>query len=268
MKDSQIKIKNLTVSFERKKITAVQDLNLNVQEGEFLTLVGTTGCGKSTILNTIAGFVKPNKGNVLINDNQIFRPIPNIGVVFQQHALFPWMTVLSNVTFGPLSIGKTKSDALKIAEKLIEQVGLKGFEQAYPNELSGGMQQRVGLARTLANNPDILLMDEPFGSLDAQTRSIMQELLLAIWRGTKKTVIFVTHDVEEAVFLADRVIVLTARPARIKKEVIVNLPRPRKFDMVTSTNFMKTKKEVLTAIREETLLALNHSNDHISHKRS
>jgi NitT/TauT family transport system ATP-binding protein len=253
IKGPRIDIRNLTVVYDRKEITAVKDLSLSVNPGEFFCFVGTTGCGKSTILNTIAGFVKPTSGKVLVNKKIVDEPGPKRGMVFQQHALFPWLTVYGNIQFGPLSTGKNKREAKQAAEKYIELVGLQGFENSYPNELSGGMQQRVGLARALANDPHLLLMDEPFGSLDAQTRITMQELLLDIWAGTGKTVIFVTHDVEEAVFLADRIIVLTARPAQVKKEVIVSLARPRKYDIMTTAKYTNIKKEVFTAIREETL---------------
>lgn len=257
---SHVIIENLTVVYNvRKKIEAVKDLYLEVKPGEFLSVLGVTGCGKSTLLNVIAGFIKPTLGKILINGIEITAPDPSRGMVFQQHALFPWLTVLGNVTFGPRSLGITKKESEKIAKKYIELVGLSGFSSLFPDELSGGMQQRVGLARALANEPQLMLMDEPFGSLDAQTRSTMQELLLKIWHGTSKTVIFVTHDVDEAIFLADRIVVLTARPGRIKSIVPVQLPRQREYDMVTSEAYLKIKREVLSMIREETLESLDPS---------
>jgi ABC-type nitrate/sulfonate/bicarbonate transport system ATPase subunit len=178
-------------------------------------------------------------------------------MVFQQHALFPWATVLGNIEFGPRCRGFGKKKSRAVAEELIDLVGLHNFSSAYPGELSGGMQQRVGLARALANDPALLLMDEPFGSLDAQTRTTMQELLLRIWSGTGKTVMFVTHDVDEAIFLADRIVVLTARPGQVKAEVSVSLPRPREYEVVTSRPYTEIKRKLLDVIREETEKAMS-----------
>jgi NitT/TauT family transport system ATP-binding protein len=258
-KGCQIVIDNLTVVYnERKKIEAVRNLNLEVKPGEFLCILGVSGCGKSTILNVVAGFVKPTLGEVLVDGERVKSPNPSRGMVFQQHALFPWLSVLGNVQFGPRSLGIKKKESKKIARKYIELVGLSDFSSLFPDELSGGMQQRVGLARALANDPQLLLMDEPFGSLDAQTRSAMQELLLKIWHGTGKTVIFVTHDVDEAIFLADNIVVLTARPGEIKAIVPVLLPRQRKYDMVTSEAYLEIKREVLSMIRDETLKVINY----------
>jgi NitT/TauT family transport system ATP-binding protein len=257
-----IAAQDLTVVFphDNQNITAIEGLSFQIRAGEFACFLGTTGCGKSTILNVIAGFVRPTTGTVLLDEAPITQPGPERGIVFQQFALFPWRTVEGNIEFGPRMRGLPKRERKVLLDEYISLVGLSGFEKSYPSELSGGMQQRVGIARVLANDPSVLLMDEPFGSLDAQTRLMMQESLLDIWQRTKKTIVFVTHDVDEAIFLADRIYVLTARPARIKKEITVNLPRPRSFDIVTSTEYTNLKKNVLGLIREETLKAITRSN--------
>ena len=254
----EITIEELTVVYTsgKKSITAVEKLDFAVAPSEFLCILGTTGCGKSTILNVIAGFVKPTSGRVIMGGLPISGPGPERGVVFQHHALFSWKTVRGNIEFG-LKMKNIDMRARKmIADEYIKSVGLAGFEKSYPRELSGGMQQRVGLARALANTPGVVLMDEPFGSLDAQTRIMMQELLLGIWKHYARTIIFVTHDVDEAIFLADRIIVLTARPGRVKDEVKISLPRPRSYDIVTSEEYMNLKKKVTLLIREETIKSI------------
>ena len=253
---SHVELKDLTVVYEvREQVEAVKGLSMAIEPGEFVCVLGTTGCGKSTILNVLAGFVPPTRGDVFVDGSSVGAPSPDRGMVFQHFALFPWATVLANVRFGPRSLGKTKKEASEIAYNHLEMVGLREFASAYPDELSGGMQQRVGLARALANDPRLLLMDEPFGALDAQTRSQMQELLLGIWSGSGKTMMFVTHDVDEAIFLADRIVVLTARPAQVKSIIPVNLPRPRAYDVVTASKYVSIKREVLESIREETVRA-------------
>jgi NitT/TauT family transport system ATP-binding protein len=236
---------------------AVQDLNLRILPGEFVCLLGTTGCGKSTILNVMAGFVQPTRGSVSVGNRLVVSPGPERGVVFQQHSLFPWKTVRGNVEFGLRMRGVPREQRRAVTERYMRSVGLIGSERAYPSTLSGGMQQRVGLVRALANDPSFVLMDEPFGSLDAQTRLMMQELLLQIWDEAEKTVVFVTHDVDEAIFLADRIVVLTARPATVKEEVAVTLPRPRSYEIVTSAKYVDLKKSLLELIREETLKSMN-----------
>jgi len=250
---AQMEVQNLTVVFGAKddEVVAVQNLSFTVSSGEFLCLLGTSGCGKSTILNALGGFISPNKGEVLLDGSRIHSPGPDRGMVFQQHALFPWKTVRKNVEFGLKIKGIPADEKQRIAQQYIDLVGLTGFEKRYPAELSGGMEQRVGLARTLAIDPLVLLMDEPFGSLDAQTRMMMQELLLRIWDESDKTVIFVTHDVEEAVLLADRILVLTARPACVKEEIRVGIERPRSYEVVTSPAFTRIKQRALELIREE-----------------
>jgi NitT/TauT family transport system ATP-binding protein len=199
-----------------RPVLALEDVSLSVAEREFLALLGPSGCGKSTLLYLLGGFLPTEKGNILIEGKPVGAPGPDRGIVFQHFALFPWKTVRSNILYGLERMGLERNEREKRAQSFIDLVGLTGFEDSYPSQLSGGMKQRTAIARTLAFDPKILLMDEPFGALDAQTRSLMQEELLSIWQRTPKTVIFVTHDVQEAVYLADRVAVMSARPGRIK----------------------------------------------------
>lgn len=234
-------------------IRAMNDVSLRVAESEFVCLVGPSGCGKSTLLNLVAGFERPTEGVVRFRGEEIAGPGTERGVVFQEHALFPWLTVLGNITFGPRARRLPSEVYLPRARELLAAVGLEGFAHSYPRELSGGMRQRVSIARALMNEPEVLLMDEPFASLDAQTRGLMQELLLRIWQAARRTVIFVTHDVEEATLLADRVIVMTARPGRIKTEITVAVPRPRTSDVVTTQTFVATKRQVTDLVRAEVL---------------
>jgi NitT/TauT family transport system ATP-binding protein len=234
-----------------RRVLALQDISLRVADHEFAAILGPSGCGKSTLLNMVAGFDRPTRGSVRVADEEIVAPSPRRGVVFQEPALFPWFTVMENVLFGPKTQGQSAAEYRARATKIIEQVGLRGFENSYPAELSGGMRQRVGIARVLIMQPQVLLMDEPFGSLDAQTRMIMQELLLQVWEQHHQTVLFITHDIEEALLLADRVCVMTARPGRIKKNIEVNIPRPRAIDITTSPDFNTLRREVLALIRED-----------------
>jgi NitT/TauT family transport system ATP-binding protein len=206
---------------------AIKQLDLTVKQGEFLAIVGPSGCGKSTFLDMIAGLAKPSSGEIFIDNRKITGPALDRGIVLQGYALFPWRTVRKNVEFG-LEIKKIpEKDRKEISQRYIELVGLKNFEDRYPHELSGGMKQRVAIARALAYDPEVLLMDEPFAAVDAQTRETLQEELLRIWEKTKKTIVFVTHGIDEAVFLADRVAVMTANPGTIKDIIPINLPRPR-----------------------------------------
>ena len=216
-------------------------------------ILGPSGCGKSTLLNMVAGFDAPTRGRVLAGGAAVEAPDPRRAVVFQEAALFPWYTVHENATFGPKTCGVPVAAYAPRVARVLEQVGLTGFEHHYPAELSGGMKQRVAIARVLVMEPEMLLMDEPFGSLDAQTRSVMQELLLSVWERSQQTVLFITHDVEEALLLADSVSVMTARPGRIKKRLPVELPRPRSLDVTMSPRFNELKREVLALIREESL---------------
>jgi ABC-type nitrate/sulfonate/bicarbonate transport system ATPase subunit len=238
-----------------RRVVALQDIDLTVAEREFVAILGPSGCGKSTLLNMVAGFDQPTRGSVKVAGEEIAAPAPSRGVVFQEPALFPWLSVMDNVVFGPKTLGQPAASYRAHAAQIIEQIGLSGFEASYPAELSGGMRQRVGIARVLILEPKVLLMDEPFGSLDAQTRTLMQELLLALWERHQQTVLFVTHDIEEAVLLADRVCVMTARPGRIKKSIAVRMPRPRSIESTTSPEFNELRREVLELIREESLRA-------------
>jgi NitT/TauT family transport system ATP-binding protein len=234
-----------------RRVLALEDISLNVAEREFVAILGPSGCGKSTLLNMVAGFDSPTRGLVRVDGKEIAQPSPQRGVVFQEPALFPWFSVMENVVFGPKTQGQKAADYRPRAAQIIEQVGLRGFEASYPAELSGGMRQRVGIARVLIMQPKVLLMDEPFGSLDAQTRMLMQELLLRVWERHHQTVLFITHDIEEALLLADRVCVMTARPGRIKKNIDVRIPRPRAIEVTTSPEFNALRREVLALIREE-----------------
>ncbi len=230
------------------QVVAINELNLEIRENEFTVIVGPSGCGKSTFLYIVGGFEKPTEGQILLNGKAISGPGPDRSFVFQEFALFPWRTVLTNITFGLEIQGVSREKARKIAQSYITMVGLEGFENAYPHTLSGGMKQRVGLARALAYEPDVLLMDEPFGALDAQTRKLMQGELARIWEKTKKTVIFVTHSVIEAVYLADRIYVMTARPGEIKGIIDIDLPRPRDF---RSEDYLRKRDETLELLEEE-----------------
>ena len=238
-----------------RRVMALQDIDLDVAQREFVAILGPSGCGKSTLLNMVAGFDHPTRGSVKVEREEIVRPSPRRCVVFQEPALFPWLTVMDNVVFGPKNRGQPAAEYRPRAAQIIEQVGLRGFEASYPAELSGGMRQRVGIARVLIMEPRVLLMDEPFGSLDAQTRSLMQELLLALWQRHQQTVLFITHDIEEALLLADRVCVMTARPGRIKKSIPVRMPRPRSIELTLSPEFNALRREVLELIREESVRA-------------
>jgi NitT/TauT family transport system ATP-binding protein len=234
-----------------RRVMALQDIDLDVAQREFVAILGPSGCGKSTLLNMVAGFDHPTRGTVKVEGEEIVEPSPRRCVVFQEPALFPWLTVMDNVVFGPKNRRQPAAEYRPRAAQIIEQVGLRGFEASYPAELSGGMRQRVGIARVLMLESRVMLMDEPFGALDAQTRSLMQELLLAVWERHHQTVLFVTHDIEEALLLADRVCVMTARPGRIKKSIQVGLPRPRALEITASPEFNALRLEVLALIREE-----------------
>jgi NitT/TauT family transport system ATP-binding protein len=238
-----------------RRVLALQDIDLTVAQHEFVAILGPSGCGKSTLLNMVAGFDRPTRGSVKVEGEEIVDPSPRRCVVFQEPALFPWLTVMDNVVFGPKNRRQPAAEYRPRAAQIIEQVGLRGFEASYPAELSGGMRQRVGIARVLIMEPRVLLMDEPFGSLDAQTRSLMQELLLALWQRHQQTVLFITHDIEEALLLADRVCVMTARPGRIKKSIPVPMPRPRSIELTLSPEFNALRREVLALIREESVRA-------------
>jgi NitT/TauT family transport system ATP-binding protein len=254
----RIEITDLAVAFSRagRTVEALRRITLMTTPGEFVALLGPSGCGKSTLLNAVAGFVRPTTGRVTVDGLAVTGPGADRGVVFQQHSLFPWKTVLGNVEFGLRMRGVDRTERTSQALAYLNLVGLTGFERAYPRELSGGMQQRVGIARVLVNRPRVMLMDEPFGALDAQTRLTMQELLLGVWREVRTTILFVTHDIDEALFLADRVAVMTARPGEIRDLLEVKLARPRAAAIITTAEFMALKARVLAQVREESVKAL------------
>ena len=234
---------------------ALQATDLDVAENDFVTILGPSGCGKSTLLRIVAGLDHPTAGEVLLDGTRIAGPGADRGMVFQSYTLFPWLDVLDNVCFGLRERGLPRAHQREIAQGFIAKVGLAGFEHHYPKQLSGGMQQRTAIARALANNPRILLMDEPFGALDHQTRELMQELLLGIWEAERKTVLFVTHDIDEAVFMAGRVVVMSARPGRIKLDRPVELAHPRHYSIKTTPAFAALKAELTESVRVEVLAA-------------
>jgi NitT/TauT family transport system ATP-binding protein len=232
--------------------TALHDLDLSVQSGEFCAVVGPTGCGKSTTLTLVAGLERPSAGEVRVDGRIVDGISPDVGFVFQQDAVLPWKTVLGNVSAGPIWRGTKKADAVAQARDWLRRVGLAGFEDRHPHQLSGGMRKRVALAQSLINEPRVLLMDEPFGALDVQTRAIMSDELLQLWELTKPTVVFVTHDLEEAIALADRVVVMTAGPATVKASYTVNLPRPRTAQEIRFTPaFVSLYEEIWQSLRGE-----------------
>jgi NitT/TauT family transport system ATP-binding protein len=248
-----IALRGVNIHFGEGK-TAVQALSaidLTVEPGEFVSVLGPSGCGKSTIIGAIAGFTPISSGELRVDEQRVRSPGPDRGVVFQQHTLFPWKTVLKNVEFGLKMRGVTRAERANTARSILERIGLGDFVHHYPWQLSGGMQQRVSLARVLVNRPRVTLMDEPFCSLDAQTRLEMQGMLLELWHELHMTVIFVTHDVDEALFLSDRVIVLTRRPGRVKAEIVVRLPRPRTSELLTSPEFVQLKRRALQLLLAE-----------------
>jgi NitT/TauT family transport system ATP-binding protein len=233
----------------QREVRALEHVSLSVDEGEFVALLGPSGCGKSTLLNLLAGFEKISDGKLLFDGAAVTRPGPDRGVVFQEAALFPWLTVWQNVVFGPEVQDMARADYEPRARKLLELVGLSSFADALPVQLSGGMRQRVGIARVLVMNPRALLMDEPFGALDAQTRLSMQQLLLDVWQQLGTTVLFVTHDIDEAILLSDRICIMSARPGRIIKTIPIELARPRSIASLTSPEFSAYKAEIMADIR-------------------
>jgi NitT/TauT family transport system ATP-binding protein len=252
-----IQARNVVLTFRPKNrdpVTALQGLNLEVGHGEFLSVVGPSGCGKSTFLNVLLGLLKPDQGDLQLSGKKITGPGYERAMVFQEFGLLPWRTVQANIELGLELKGVAAATRRQRAAGLITLVGLDGFEHHYPHELSGGMKQRVGLARALATDPDVLLMDEPFAALDAQTRDIMQMELLEIWDKAKKTVIFVTHSIEEAAYLSDRVIVMTARPGQTKSIIKINLPRPRDYEMRLTPEFNQIKHKIWNTLKEELVL--------------
>ena len=249
-----IQAQDITLSFRpknREPVTALSDFSLQVGKGEFVSIVGPSGCGKSSFLNILLGLIKPDSGQIQLNNAPITGPGQERAMVFQEFGLLPWRTVTANVELGLELKGVAPALRTERAAELIKLVGLKDFARHYPHELSGGMKQRVGLARALATEPEVLLMDEPFAALDAQTRDLMQMELLQIWEHTKKTVLFVTHSIEEAAYLSDRVIVMTARPGRTKDILKIDLPRPRDYEMRLTPEFNEIKSRIWDVLKEE-----------------
>lgn len=232
-------------------VEALRQVSLDVEEGEFVSIVGASGCGKTTLLRIVDGLIPPSSGRVLLDGRPVSKPGPDRAFVFQHDSLFPWRTVMDNVLFGLQMQGRLDSRARQVSEEMVRLVGLSGFERAYPHELSGGMRQRVNLARALAVDPDVLLMDEPFASLDAQTREIMQAELLRIWNARRKTVLFITHQIDEAIYLSDRVFIFTVRPGRVREVLTVDLPRPRALDVKRTAHFVQLVGHVWKQIEAE-----------------
>lgn len=251
----KVKINGVTKEFSTRNgwMTALNGISLNIMEHEFVCVVGPSGCGKSTLLNIIAGLSEPTSGTVYVDGGEVNGPGPERGVVFQQYALFPWLTVQKNVEFGLKLKGMKGKEAAETATRYLKMVDLVQFKDSYPKELSGGMKQRVAIARAYAADPQVLLMDEPFGALDAQTRTQLQSELTKTWQEQKKTCFFITHDVEEAVILATKVIIMSARPGRIKKIVDINLPYPRTQDMKMEQPFMELKSYIWGEVYQEYL---------------
>ena len=243
------------VSRQAPPTEALRPVSLDVADNDFITVLGPSGCGKSTLLRLVAGLEEPSTGEILLDDVPIRGPGADRGVVLQSYTLFPWLTVRRNICFGLREKGVALAEQREISDRFIARMGLQGFEDHYPKQLSGGMQQRVAIARALANDPKILLLDEPFGALDNQTRLLMQELLLDTWEAARKTVLFVTHDIDEAIFMANRVVVFSARPGRIKCEVVTDLPHPRHYTIKTSAAFIALKARLTEEIRVEALAA-------------
>jgi len=246
-RQGRVDIANLNIQFGtgKQSFTALHNLSMFAKPGEFVCLLGSSGCGKSTLLAALAGHIQANGGSILVDGQQINGPHPERGLVFQQHTLFPWKKIIDNVAFGLKMKGISRATRHERARELLKLMGLAGFENHYPAQLSGGMLQRVEIARVLINSPKVMLMDEPFGALDAQTRMMMQQLLLEVWERIKTTIVFITHDIDEALFLADRVLVMSARPGRIIEEINLDFARPRHAELITSSHFMQLKRHCL-----------------------
>ncbi len=255
---TKLELKDISMIYTQRgrQFAALRDVSMQIEAGQFISIVGASGCGKTTLLRIVDGLIPPTGGAIWVDGKPVNRPGPDRGFVFQQDALFPWRTVMDNIVFGLEVQGKPKRESRSRADELIRLVGLAGFEQHFPHELSGGMRQRANLARALTIDPDILLMDEPFASLDAQTRELMQSELLRIWRSNRKTVIFVTHQIDEAVFLADRVVVMTSRPGQIKAILEVGIPRPRDLSVKRTQVFLDLVDSIWKMIEEEVKAAM------------
>lgn len=256
MDNIKLKVTNLQKIFsasnkKENELVALKDINLEVKESEFVVMVGPSGCGKSTLINIIGGLEEASEGSVQIDGKEVTGPGADRGMVFQGYSLFPWLTVQKNIEFGLKMKKVPKAEREKIAREFIQLVGLSGFENALPKQLSGGMKQRVAIARTLANSPEILLMDEPFGALDAQTRMVMQELLAKISRETGNTILFITHDIDEAILLADRIYVMSRRPGTIREVMEVKIEGERSHEMLVNPEFLKMKQKIMAMLWQE-----------------
>ncbi len=247
----KLEVRNLFKGFasQGKQLMVLQNINLHVYPGEFVCIVGSSGCGKSTLLNIIAGLAAPSSGQVLVDGQNVPGPGPDRGVVFQTYSLFPWLTVADNIGFGLELRGLPRREKQERIAYYLDVVGLTQFAKAYPKQLSGGMKQRVAIARSLANEPEVLLMDEPFGALDTQTKEQMQQFLLHLWEKTHTTFLMITHDVEEAIFLSQRIYVMSARPGQIKEEIKITLPHQRDLELKLAPEFIEIKRQVIQALR-------------------
>ena len=251
----KVKIDNVVKKFQGRngEVIALNGVNMDIYENEFMCVVGPSGCGKSTLLNNIGGLDTPTSGRILVDGKEVDGPSPERGIVFQQYALFPWLTVEKNVQFGLKLQGKSKEECEELAQKYLKMVQLEQFAKSYPKELSGGMKQRVAIARAYAVNPKVLLMDEPFGALDAQTRTQLQSELLETWESEQKTCFFITHDVDEAIILAQRVVIMCARPGRVKEIVDIDIPYPRDQETKMSPRFLELKNYIWGQVYQEYL---------------
>jgi NitT/TauT family transport system ATP-binding protein len=258
MDPHKISVQAVTKIFTGKEgaVTALKDLTLHVMDGEFLVIVGASGCGKTTLLNLVAGFEMPTGGQIFLDGTPVTGITPACGMIFQQYALFPWKTVQDNVEFGLKMKRMAKIERKERAAKFIDIVGLRGFEKSYPHHLSGGMKQRVSIARALANNPAVLLLDEPFAALDAMTRQVLQEQLVRIYEKHRKTIIFITHSIDEALLLSSRILIMTARPGRIAQEIVNDLPHPRNADVQLSDRYMELKRTIWGSVQAEVLKSM------------
>jgi NitT/TauT family transport system ATP-binding protein len=259
----EIEVKDVSKIFASKDgdVVALKDLSFSIQDGEFLAIVGASGCGKTTLLNLIAGFIRPNAGQIMLQGREIAGINPQCGMIFQQYALFPWKTVQENVEFGMKMKRLPKKNRRARATEFIELVGLKGFENSYPHALSGGMKQRVSIARALANDPEVMLLDEPFAALDAMTRQVLQEQLVKIYEESRKTIIFITHSIDEALLLSSRIIIMTARPGRIAQNIVNDLPYPRNASVQLSERYIQLKKEIWDSVQAEVLKSMELETD-------
>ncbi len=253
MAQPKLEVRNLTKGFSRgrgERMPVLDDVSLSVADLEFVAIVGPSGCGKSTLLRIVNGLIPPDSGTICIDGRAVTGPGHGLGMVFQSFDLLPWRTAIGNIEFGMEMMDVPRRECRERAQRWMALVGLTGFEQAYPHELSGGMQQRVGIARALAIEPAVLLMDEPFGALDVQTRDLLQDELLAIWQRERKTVLFVTHSIEEAIYLADRIVLLTPRPARVERVLAVPFGRPRSEDVKSDPTFVELRREIWQSLKQ------------------